>query len=160
MGDLWWTALSLAAMVGARTIAPGFFLALALFCAAYLMWLGLAALFARPDAEGRAMPVVRHPLRRGLLFGISNPKSYPVTLSVFTALMAHDIEALTLATAPLLLAACFVGFLVADAILIWLVGSGPVRRFYRAHEIWIVRGTGAIFVFFAVTTAWQAATGG
>ncbi|WP_374448336.1 LysE family translocator [Stella sp.] len=159
VGDLLWSVLALAAMVGARTLAPRFFVALALVCAGYLFWLGLSALRARPDAAGRAMPAARRPLRRGLVFGLANPKSYPVTLSVYTALLAHEVEALTWTNAPLLLAACFAGFLAADLVLIWLVGAPPVRRLYRAHEIRIVRATGALFVFFAVTTAWQALAG-
>ena len=159
LGDLWWTVLALAAMVGAQTLAPRLFQGLALACAAYLLWLGIRALRARPDASGRRMPLARRPFANGLVFGITNPKSYPVTLSVFTALLANEVQSLTWANAPLLLAACFVGFLVADAILIWIVGSAPVRMLYRRHEIWIVRGTGALFVFFAVTTAWQALAG-
>lgn len=159
LGDLWWTVLALAAMVGAQTLAPRLFQGLAIVCAAYLFWLGLRALRARPDRDGRRMPIARRPLVTGLLFGITNPKSYPVTLSVFTALLANEVAALTFANAPLLLAACLAGFLVADLILIWLVGSAPVRHLYRRHEVWIVRGTGALFVFFAVTTAWQALSG-
>ena len=159
LGDLWWTVLALAAMVGAQTLAPRLFQGLALACAAYLFWLGLRALRARPDASGRRMPLARRPFVNGLVFGITNPKSYPVTLSVFTALLANEVQSLTWANAPLLLAACFGGFLVADAILIWIVGSAPVRRLYRQHEIWVVRGTGALFVFFAATTVWQALAG-
>ncbi|MGE0717423.1 MAG: LysE family translocator [Alphaproteobacteria bacterium] len=155
-GDLWWTILALAAMVGARTLAPTLFQALALVCAAYLLWLGIAAMRTRGDRAEQAATAARHPFRRGLVFGMINPKSYPVTLSVFTALLAHDVASLTWANAPLLLAACFAGFLVADAILVWLVGIPPVRRLYRSRELWVVRATGAMFVFFALTTAWQA----
>ncbi|MCC7275025.1 MAG: LysE family transporter [Alphaproteobacteria bacterium] len=155
-GDLWWSVLALAAMVGAQSLAPRLFQGLALVCAAYLLWLGIAAMRARADRGGQTIPIARHPLRRGLLFGMINPKSYPVTLSVYTALLGHDVAALTWSNAPLLLAACFAGFLAADAILVWLVGIPPVRWLYRRHELWVVRGTGAMFVFFALTTAWQA----
>lgn len=160
VGDLVWTAVALLSLVGAQELAPNLFRALAMVCAAYLLWLGITAIRAVRDAEGRAMPAARRPLRRGLIFGLTNPKSYPVTLSVFTALLAGDVSALTWENAPLLLLACFAGFLAADAILIWLVGIPPVRRLYRGHEIWIVRGTGVMFVGFALTTAWQALVGG
>jgi hypothetical protein len=55
-----------------------------------------------------------------------------------------------------LLASCLVGFLLADAILVWLAGIGPVRRFYGRYEIWIVRATGALFLGFTANTLWHA----
>ena len=36
------------------------------------------------------------------------------------------------------------------------VGTPPLRRLYRAGEIWIVRATGVMFIGFAVATLWQA----
>lgn len=158
VGDLLWTILALVALVGARLVSPWVFHALALFCGVYLFWLGFKALTARRSAAGGVDLAVRLPLARGLVFGLSNPKSYPVTLSVFTALLAHDLGALTVGNAPLFLGACFAGFLAADAILIWLVGMAVVRRFYRRHELWIVRATGLLFIGFALNTlihAWQ-----
>jgi len=56
----------------------------------------------------------------------------------------------------LLLVSVFAGFLVADVILIWLVGTPALRRLYRAGELWIVRATGVMFIGFAVTTIVQA----
>lgn len=155
-GDLVWSVLALVAIVGTNLVAPWLFHAVALFCGGYLFWLGMRALLARPRQQGGPVMTVRRPLVRGLIFGLSNPKSYPVTLSVFTALLAGKVDQLTLAEAPLLLAACFAGFLVADVILVWLVGIGPVRRFYQRHEIWILRITGLMFIGFAVNTLWHA----
>jgi threonine/homoserine/homoserine lactone efflux protein len=68
------------------------------------------------------------------------------------------LGALTVGNAPLFLAACLAGFLAADAVLVWLVGMGAVRKLYRRHEVWIVRATGVLFIGFAVNTlvhAWQ-----
>jgi threonine/homoserine/homoserine lactone efflux protein len=156
VGDTLWAMLALTALIGARVIAPVVFQTLAVICGAYLLYLGVRAVLVRRDASGQVSTSVRRPLHRGLMFGITNPKSYPVTLSVFTALLAGNLESLTAANAPLLLGAVFIGFLVADAILIWLVGTPPLRRLYRAGEIWIVRATGVMFIGFAVTTLWQA----
>ena len=158
VGDLVWTILALVALVGARLVSPWVFHGLAVFCGLYLFWLGFRALTARRTPEGRVDIAVKRPLARGLMFGLSNPKSYPVTLSVFTALLASDLGALTVGNAPLFLAACFAGFLVADLVLIWLVGIGLVRKLYRRHELLIVRATGVLFIGFAVNTlvhAWQ-----
>jgi threonine/homoserine/homoserine lactone efflux protein len=156
VGDTLWSMLALTALIGAKVIAPVVFQTLAVVCGAYLLYLGMRAVLVRRDATGQVSTSVRRPPHRGLMFGITNPKSYPVTLSVFTALLAGNLESLTVANAPLLLGAVFVGFLVADAILIWLVGTPPLRRLYRAGEIWIVRATGVMFIGFAVATLWQA----
>ena len=157
-GDLMWSVLALVALVGANVLSPWVFHALATFCGCYLFWLGARAVLVRRREAAAAASFVRRPLRRGLVFGLSNPKSYPVTLSVFTALLAGDLGSLTVGTAPLLLASCLVGFLVADAVLIWLVGTALLRRLYRRHELWLVRLTGLLFIGFAVNTllhAWQ-----
>jgi threonine/homoserine/homoserine lactone efflux protein len=157
-GDLMWSVLALVALVGANVLAPWVFQALAAFCGVYLFGLGARAVLARRRESAAAAVLVRRPLRRGLIFGLSNPKSYPVTLSVFTALLAGHLDGLTVARAPLLLASCFAGFLFADALLIWLVGTTPLRRLYRRHELWLVRLTGLLFIGFAVNTllhAWQ-----
>jgi threonine/homoserine/homoserine lactone efflux protein len=37
-------------------------------------------------------------------------------------------------------------------VLIWLIGTAPLRRLYRDHELWILRATGALFIGFAVNT--------
>ncbi|EWY41060.1 lysine transporter LysE [Skermanella stibiiresistens SB22] len=156
VGDTLWAALALTAMIGAKVIAPVVFQVLAVVCGGYLLWLGTRAVLVRRDATGQASGGVRRHLRLGLVFGVTNPKSYPVTLSVFTALLAQDLGALTAANAPLLLAAVFLGFLLADLILIWLVGTPLLRRIYRSGEIWIIRATGVMFIGFAVSTLWHA----
>jgi threonine/homoserine/homoserine lactone efflux protein len=150
-GDTLWAVLALVAMVGANLLAPLFFEALAIVCGGYLLYIGGRAVLARRAATGTTVDVLR-PALRGLAFGLTNPKSYPVTLATFTALLADDVGSLTPANAPLLLLACFAGFLAADAVLIWLVGLPPLRRLYLAHGLAIVRATGAMFVGFAVLT--------
>jgi threonine/homoserine/homoserine lactone efflux protein len=92
---------------------------------------------------------VRHPLRRGMIFGLTNPKSYPVAVAMFTALLASEAGALSWSDAPSLLGAALAGFLTADLILIWLVGLRMLRRLYLRRELWIVRVTGALFIGFA-----------
>jgi threonine/homoserine/homoserine lactone efflux protein len=155
-GDLLWSTLALVALVGAKLVAPWIFNALATFCGVYLTWLGLRSLLARRSASGAPMMSARRPLLRGVAFGLSNPKSYPVTLAVFTALLAGQLADFTARQAPPLLAACLAGFIAADVILVWLVGMGPVRRFYRRHEIWIIRATGLMFLGFAANALWHA----
>ncbi len=152
-----WSGLALVAIVGAREIGAEVFDVLGLFCGAYLGWLGLRALRARRRADGEPVQMVTRPLLRGLVFGLTNPKGYPVAVATFTALLAGQADQLGWASLPPLLAAACVGFLAADLILIALIGAGAVRRFYRQHELWIVRASGLLFLGFAasaVTGAW------
>lgn len=158
-GDMVWSALALVAIVGAKTVGTVVFDALGLFCGFYLAWIGWTALNARPRAPGEAVLTVTSPLRRGLVFGLTNPKGYPVALATFTALLAGQAEQLDFAALPPLLGASFLGFLTADVILIAIIGAKAVRRFYRAHELAIVRASGLLFCGFAVQAVWHAAPG-
>ncbi len=158
-GDVVWTTLALTAIVGARTIGSTVFDVLGLACGLYLGWIGWAALTARRRDPGAALVVVERPLRRGLAFGLTNPKGYPVALATFTALLAAEADRLTFANLPPMLAVSFVGFLVADVILVSVIGLPAVRRFYRRHETLIVRASGLLFIGFALQAVVQAVPG-
>jgi threonine/homoserine/homoserine lactone efflux protein len=148
-GDVVWSGLALVAILGARQIGVLVFDVLGLICGLYLARLGLASLLARRRADGAPVLAVRHPLRRGLVFGLTNPKGYPVAVATFTALLAGQAETLGWGALPWLMAAACCGFLLADVILVGIVGSGSVRMVYRRHELWIVRGSGLLFLGFA-----------
>ncbi len=127
-GDILWSTLALVAIVGARSVGTTIFDILGLFCGAYLGWIGWTALRARPAGENRALLTVERPLRRGLIFGLTNPKGYPVALATFTALLAGSANALEFDALPALLGVSLVGFLVADLILVAIIGP----RWYDA----------------------------
>jgi threonine/homoserine/homoserine lactone efflux protein len=149
-GDVLWASLSLTAVIGVRQIGSLVFDGLGLVCGIYLCWLGARAALARREADGTVSSEPRRPLFRGLAFGLSNPKAYPVAVAMFTALLARYASALDWGTfAPLLAAAC-VGFVAADAVLVTVVGAGVVRRFYRRHALWVTRVSGVLFVGFGV----------
>ncbi len=150
VGDVLWASLSLTAVIGARTVGTLFFDGLGLLCGAYLCWLGLRAATARRSIDGTVTTEPRRPIVRGLAFGLSNPKAYPVAVAMFTALLARYASALDwTAFAPLLAAAC-VGFIAADALLVGVIGAGVVRRFYRRHALWVTRTSGILFLGFGL----------
>ncbi|MBP1845078.1 threonine/homoserine/homoserine lactone efflux protein [Rhizobium petrolearium] len=156
-GDILWSALALVAIIGAKTIGTTFFDVLGVICGLYLGWIGWSALSAKPKDGGGALMVVERPLRRGLIFGLTNPKGYPVALATFTALLASSSDALEFSGLPMLLAVSLLGFLTADIVLIGIIGAGVVRRFYRRHETVIVRLSGLLFIGFAVQALWHSA---
>lgn len=159
VGDLVWSSLALVAIVGAKSIGTTIFDILGVFCGLYLAWIGWSAVRAKPKAPGEGFLVVERPLRRGLIFGLTNPKGYPVALATFTALLAGSADALDFQALPVLLLVSLLGFLVADMVLIGIIGARVVRRFYRAHERLIVRLSGVLFMGFAVQALWHAAPG-
>ncbi len=158
-GDTLWSGLALVAIVGARTIGSTVFDVLGLMCGLYLAWIGWSAFRARPRADGAPMLEIRRPCLRGLIFGLTNPKGYPVALATFTALLAGSAASLTFASLPMLLFVSFLGFVVADLVLIYVIGAGFVRRFYRAHELAIVRASGVLFMGFSLQALWHSAPG-
>lgn len=150
VGDVLWASLSLTAIIGARTIGTLFFDVLGLVCGVYLCWLGVRSATARRGVDGAVTTEPRRPLLRGLAFGLSNPKAYPVAVAMFTALLARYASALDWsAFAPLLAAAC-VGFITADVVLVSVIGAGMVRQFYRRHALWVTRVSGVLFLGFGV----------
>ena len=154
-GDTLWCSLAVLALVGAKVFDPLLFEIVALACGFYLGYLGFKGVTAR-SARGADDLIGDRPYLRGVAFGLTNPKSYPVALAMYTALFAGRPEALTVSAMPGLFLASFVGFLCGDAILAWIVGTGFMRRLYLSHAVTIVRVTGGLFLAFAATTLWEA----
>jgi threonine/homoserine/homoserine lactone efflux protein len=148
-GDLLWATLAIVALVWTRALDPWVFVALAGTCGLYLGYLGLRAIATR-SAEATATALgTKRPLLRGFVFGLTNPKSYPVTLAIFAALLGGSIERIDAGDAAILLGAAFAGFVIGDVVLVWLVGTPWLVRLYKAYQLWILRATGALFLFFA-----------
>lgn len=158
-GDILWAALSLVAIIGAHSVSRSFFDGLGLVCGIYLCWLGLGAIRTKRDESGRLTAETKRPVLRGLTFGLTNPKGYPVSIAMFTALLASSADQLDWSAMPALLAAACVGFILADIILVFFVGAGVVRRFYRRYDIWIARASGLIFIGFGLHALSESITG-
>jgi threonine/homoserine/homoserine lactone efflux protein len=149
-GDVVWASLALGAILGARSASPLLFNLLGLVCGAYLCWLGMTALTARTGPEGRLTSDPRRPVLRGLAFGLTNPKGYPVSLAMFTALLSGSATRLHWSSFPALLAAACCGFVAADVILVAVVGAGVIRAAYRRYALWITRASGLLFIGFGL----------
>ena len=93
VGDVTWGALAVAAIVGANRIGPALFELLGFVCGLYLLYLGARAVMTKKDAAPRTIGAKR-PLATGMAFGLTNPKSYPVALAMFSAIVAPYIGAL------------------------------------------------------------------
>ena len=157
LGDTVWAAFAFAAIIGVSQLGPLLFDILGIVCGLYLCWLGYKALMTRDTAAAPAG--ASRPLMTGVLFGLTNPKAYPVSVAMFTALTAQYITSLTWDDAPLLLAAAFVGFVLADIVLVWAAGLAPVRRFFLRHGLAVTRVVGLMFIAFGAKSLLDAGRG-
>ncbi|WP_350613495.1 LysE family translocator [Pseudomonas sp. HY7a-MNA-CIBAN-0227] len=159
LGDVVWCSTALIAIVGAREIGSSAFDVLGVLSGLYLFWLGARAIRTRRSSEETPQGAARQPFWHGILFGLTNPKAYPVAVATFTALLSSRAELLTWSMLPWLILLSFVGGLVAYAILIGIVGARQVRAVYQRHEVMITRLCGVMFIGFAVNALAHALPG-
>jgi threonine/homoserine/homoserine lactone efflux protein len=158
VGDVSWGALAFAAIIGVNRIGPLLFEALGAGCGFYLLYLGVKAVMTKSDAPPQSIGS-RRPLIAGMVFGLTNPKAYPVAVAMFTAIAAPFAGKLTFAAAPQLMLAAFVGFLAADVVLIFAAGLPAVRRFFLRHGVAVTRVVGVLFIAFGARSVFEAANG-
>jgi threonine/homoserine/homoserine lactone efflux protein len=158
-GDLLWALLALIALRWVQLLSPAVFTVLTVASALYLIYLGVRALASAAGPDGSSASYARRPLAHGAVFGLTNPKSYPVTLAIFTSVIAGRIGVLTPSTIPLFLCAALVGCVVADALLVGFVGLQLVRRVYATAAPWVIRGVAFLFFGFAAYSLVQVGRG-
>ena len=158
VGDVSWGTLAFAAIIGVNQLGPLLFELLGAGCGVYLIYLGLKAVATKKDAPPQTIGA-RRPLIAGMLFGLTNPKAYPVAVAMFTAVAAPFAGQLTLADAPRLALAAFGGFLTADIVLIFAAGLPAARRFFLRHGVAVTRVVGVFFVAFGAKSVFDAANG-
>jgi threonine efflux protein len=146
-GDIVWYVLATASIIGVSSIGERVFQVLGLVSGVYLIYLGIQALRHGRGGAVSAL-VTRDPLKHGLVFGLTNPKAYPVAAAMFTALLAGEAAQLGWNDLPMIVAIATLGSLAGDAIYVYAVGIPAMRRFYEKHEIALNRISGAIFVAF------------
>ncbi|CRM74668.1 lysine transporter LysE [Pseudomonas brenneri] len=159
LGDVVWCSTALVAIVGAREIGSSAFDVLGVLSALYLFWLGIRAIRTRNRSSEAPQGAARQPFWHGILFGLTNPKAYPVAVATFTALLSSRAELLTWAMLPWLIVLSFIGGLVAYAILIGIVGARQVRTVYQRHEVLITKLCGVMFIGFAINALAHALPG-
>lgn len=148
-GDLLWGGLALAAIVGVNQLGPALFDVLGIGCGLYLVYLGSKAVLSR--GEGGAAPIGSlRPVRAGLACGLTNPKAYPVSLAVFTALTVRYAGSIGWDTAPGLMGAAVIGFLLGYVVILFWAGLPAVRRFFLRHGRIVTRVVGVTFILFGI----------
>ncbi|MFJ2536114.1 LysE family translocator [Pseudomonas sp. NPDC087614] len=159
LGDVVWCSTALIAIVGAREIGSTAFDVLGVLSGVYLFWLGWRAVRAQRRNDDEPQGAARRPFWHGIVFGLTNPKAYPVAVATFTALLSSRAELLNWTMLPALIALSFLGGLSAYAILTGVVGAQRVRALYQRHERLITRLCGVMFMGFAINALVHALPG-
>jgi threonine/homoserine/homoserine lactone efflux protein len=146
-GDIVWSSMAFASIVGVSQMGPLLFDILGAGCGLYLIYLGVKAMLAKSIGEA---PVLRghRPYRAGFLFGLTNPKAYPVATAVFTALIARYTMELTWSSLPLMGLAVWIGIVLGYVATLFWAGLPLVRRFFLTHGVIVTRVIGVTFVLF------------
>jgi threonine/homoserine/homoserine lactone efflux protein len=147
VGDIVWSSMAFASIVGVSQMGPLLFDILGAGCGLYLIYLGVKAMLAKSIGEA---PVLRghRPYRAGFLFGLTNPKAYPVAVAVFTALIARYTMELSWSTLPLMGLAAWIGIVLGYVVTLFWAGLPLVRRFFLIHGVVVTRIIGVTFVLF------------
>ncbi len=154
-GDIVWSSAAFASIVGVSQMGPLLFDILGAGCGLYLIYLGTKAMFAKNIGEA---PVLRghRPYRAGFLFGLTNPKAYPVAVAVFTALIARYAMDLTWSSLPLIGLAAWIGLVLGYVATLFWAGLPLVRRFFLHHGVIVTRVIGVTFVLFGAKSLFDA----
>ncbi len=139
--------MAFASIVGVSQMGPLLFDILGAGCGLFLIYLGIKAMFAKSIGEA---PVLRghRPYRAGFLFGLTNPKAYPVAMAVFTALMARYTTDLNWSSLPLMGLSAWIGLVLGYVATLFWAGLPLVRRFFLTHGVIVTRVIGVTFVLF------------
>ena len=146
-GDVVWSSMAFASILGVSQMGPLLFEVLGAGCGLYLIYLGIKAMLAKSIGEA---PVLRghRPYRAGFLFGLTNPKAYPVAVAVFTALLARYAVELSWSSLPLMGLSAWIGIVLGYVATLFWAGLPLVRRFFLTHGVIVTRVIGVTFVLF------------
>lgn len=159
LGDVIWCSTALAAIIGARVIGTTAFDVLGVISGLFLFWLGWRAIRAKRSNGDEPKAPGRHPFWHGIMFGLTNPKAYPVAVATFTALLSSRADMVNWSMLPLLILVSTLGGIVAYGIIVGVVGARHVRAVFQRHELTITRLCGVMFIGFAINALMHAVPG-
>jgi threonine efflux protein len=149
IGTSLWLCFTIISFIEADRLPPALFLALAILASSYLFWLGFRMffrVFSRSDVR-----VFKKPFVDGLLLGCLNPKSYPVMLSVFSALILQRGHDLTWNDFPAFFLTALSSFIIAEIILVAIAGIKPLSKMFVNHISQVSCVFGIIYIVFGIS---------
>ncbi len=147
-GDIVWLLLTFLFLIGASRVPELVLMILSGACAFYLFWLGYKMITAaRSSGSGRIFP---HPFKNGVTLGVLNPKSYPVLISVFSALVLYESNWLSFHNLPMLMSFSCIGFIAGYGVMIAVAGFRPVKSIYVKNLKAFSIVFGLVFIGFGI----------
>jgi len=147
IGTALWLCFTIASIIEADNLPPVLFVILAIVAAAYLMWLGIQ-MFRRTLSK-KNIQIFKRPFIDGILLGAMNPKSYPVMISVFTAIILNNGHNFTWDDFPIFFIMALSSFIIAEIILVAMAGIRPVSKFFMKHINYFSYGFGVLYIGFS-----------
>lgn len=157
VGDATWSALALAALMGASRLGPDLFRLLGLACGLYLIVLGVRAIRSPGPASGAGAVGGARPIRTGVVFGLTNPKAYPFSLAMYGALSVGVGPSLEFGQAVGLFLATSLGMAIGAFVTVAWSGLPAIGRLFLRFRGGVVRAVGVLFVLFGLRTVVDAA---
>jgi threonine efflux protein len=154
IGTSFWLVFTTASIIEAHRLPPALLDVLALACSAYLGWIAYK-MFRNARAPG-SVRIFHRPTLEGTALGFLNPKSYPVMMSVFSALILGRGAPITWADFPAFFSLAFCGFILGHLVLVSAFGIGAFKRVYARFAEQICYAFSALYLGFGLHLLWQA----
>lgn len=133
LGTSFWLVFTTASIIEASRLPPVILTTLSSACGIYLCWLAYKML--QNARKPGSVIIFKRPTLDGLTLGFLNPKSYPVMLSVFSALLLGQHETMTWENFPKFYLLAVSGMIMAYGFLITLFGFKVFKRFYLRFSV-------------------------
>ena len=86
----------------------------------------------------------------GVALGFLNPKSYPVMISVFAALLINDVKSLDFSQMPMLFVIIVLSFIAGNSFIIVISGFTFISSFYTKNIRYFCYGFGILYIVFGL----------
>ena len=149
LGDSVWLFLTFLFFIEANRLPDTFFPILAIACALYIFYLGYKLFKHAKDIDQNK--VFNKPFKDGLMVGLLNPKTYPVNIAIFSALVFEYLDSMTWADFPIVFLFATLGFLSGYLFINFTAGFTFIKDFYKKHISYFSYLFSAVFVYFGLT---------
>jgi len=154
MGDAFWLFLTFLFFIESNRLPEYVFPILAIICGMYIFYLAYKLYAHAKDTIKNK--IFNRPFVDGLAVGFLNPKTYPVNIAIFSALIYDYIETMTWANFPFVFMVSMLGFMIGYLIINLIAGFDPIKRFYKKHLRYFSYLFAAIFVYFGLMIIYEA----
>lgn len=128
IGCMIWLSFTVASMIESDRLPEVLFSIIATLSSSYLFWLGFR-MFKNANKRAKNR-VFEKPFLDGFALGFLNPKSYPVMLSVFSALLLQRYQPIEWSAFPSFFVFAVIGFLLGYLFMVTTAGVKTFSSFY------------------------------